>query len=128
MFVTVLSRPVDPVLVAQSTARNLSLGVAQSVAAMIDDGRWSPSWPLLAEIRDLAVLVARMHDEIGDLCEQAFAERLLEAMASAAYEMIVQARLACDADQAAPSPFGDDILFDLQVETVLLRTFALLAI
>jgi hypothetical protein len=128
MFVTVLSRTVDPALAAQSTARGLSLMVADAVAAMIDDGRWSPHWPLLAEIRDLATLVGRLHDEIGDLCEQALAESRVEAMARAAYEIMIQARLARAACQAAACPVGDAVLFDVQAEGILIGAFSLLAI
>lgn len=128
MFVTVLSHPVDPALAAQNTARGLSLMAADAVAAMIDGGRWSPHWPLLAEIRDLATLVGRLHDEIGDVCERAFAERRVETMARAAYEMVVQVRLARGAGQAVACPVGDAVLFDAQVEAALIGTFGLLAI
>jgi len=128
MFVTVLSHPVDRALVAQDTARGVSLMVATAVAAMIDGGRWSPQWPLVSEIRDLATLVGRLHEEIGGVCERSFAEGRVETMANAAYQLMLQARLACEASAAVACPVGDAVLFDVQAEGVLLGTFSLLAI
>lgn len=128
MIVTTLSRPVDPVLLAQNTARGIALLVADAVTAMFDSGRWSQQWPLATEIQQTAALVHVLHAEIGDLCERSVAERIVEVMARTAHEMLIQARIACASGGAIVSPVDDMVLFDVQAEAVLIRTYSLLAL
>jgi len=127
MLVATRTRPVDPVVAAQDTARNLAVMAADAVTRMFDGGRWSPQWPLAAEIRDLARLVRVLDVEIGDMCESAFAESHVETMARSAHELAIQARLACGAGAAALSPVEDLVLFDAIAERTLLKAYSLLA-
>lgn len=128
MLVSTAPRTVDPVLQQQATVRTISLMVADTVIALFDGGRWSDAWPLAAELRQLASLVFVLDAEIGDVSIRSEAERRVEAMASSAHQLVLQARAAHGARMAVLSPSDCLVLMDPYAETLLVGAYALLAI
>ncbi len=128
MFVSTAPRVVDPVLQQQATVRTVSLMVADVVLSLFDRGRWSDAWPLAAELRQLASLILVLDAEIGDVSIRSEAERRVEAMASSAHQLILQARAAQGARLAALAFDDCLVLLDPYAEALLIGAYTLLAI